>query len=104
MSVIGINQNPVYFLKYHDKKDIVDIELDTTFERGEDGRISDHGMRRVKYHCSCCKLIFGYDRPVECPGCGSFDSMRPGLPGRLVRHMPVSKNDQEDTQKSVSFE
>jgi len=90
MSIIPqLDQTPVYFWKYHDKKDMVDIELDATFERGPDGRISDQGMRRVKYHCTNCRLIFGYDRPVDCPGCGASDSMKPGFPGKLVSKMPV---------------
>ncbi len=82
MGDIDTAYGKVYFWRYYDKKDLRDIELTGP----EPGSKAESGMRLVKYHCGECLLIFGYDRPVDCPGCGAIDSMKPGKPGILTKH------------------
>jgi hypothetical protein len=46
-------------------------------------------MILVKYHCPDCKMIFGYDRPLECPRCG----FKEGVPGpRMAPGLPFKEN------------
>lgn len=81
----------VLYWKYYHKKDIIDITIDNdaSGKRLPGGKLEDHGMRGLKYHCRECQLIFGYEygpdySPVDCPGCGCLDAMLPGKPGILV--------------------
>lgn len=90
---IRIADREVLYYRYHNKKDIIDIQIDNdaSGKRLPGGSLADHGLRLVKYHCPDCLLIFGYDRPTECPGCGFKEgpdgNMVPGLPGRLVKRL-----------------